>query len=151
MLEHLAGRAFPNIVFIFSHIFGLSNCHTFLFEYLRFYVALFLSCQFFFSFSLLATSKSCRHKRFFSWQEISQSRFARLGEIRPKKTRLRKRVKNLGEETNRVVFEAENQLKCIALDLRRLKTVHLHVVHPNEIKWLSQSGGRLNRVGQNCL
>ena len=43
------------------------------------------------------------------------------GEIRPTKTGLRKLVKDLGKETKLIVFEAGNQLKWMALELKRLK------------------------------
>ncbi len=56
------------------------------------------------------------------------------GEIPPNKRALRKAMLGLGAETRLVVFEASNQLKWIAQCLRKIKGVHIHVVHPNELK-----------------
>jgi len=60
------------------------------------------------------------------------------GEIEPTRYGLKKLMKGLGEEEKLVVFEAGNQLKWIALTLKKMAGVHIHVVHPNEIKWINQ-------------
>jgi transposase len=68
------------------------------------------------------------------------------GEIAPSREGLAKLLKALGNESKLVVFEAGNQLKWIALWFKRRQDVHLHVVHPNEVKWISQSGGKTDKV-----
>jgi transposase len=55
---------------------------------------------------------------------------------------LRRIVKQLGEGPKLIVFEAGNQMKWIALTLKKIKDVHVHVVHPNEVKWITQSNGK---------
>ena len=45
-----------------------------------------------------------------------------------------------------MVFEAGNQLKWIALELKQIKGVRLHVVHPNEIKWINQSSAKTDKI-----
>jgi transposase len=67
-------------------------------------------------------------------------------EIKPTRTGLRKMIKDLGLQTKLVVFEAGNQLKWVALELKRIKGVHLHVVHPNEIKWINQSSAKTDKI-----
>jgi transposase len=37
-------------------------------------------------------------------------------------------------------------LKWIALTLKKIKGVHVHVVHPNEIKWINQSSGKTDKI-----
>ena len=56
-------------------------------------------------------------------------------EIKPTRSGLRQMIKALGRQTKLVVFEAGNQLKWVALELKKIKGVHVHVVHPNEIKY----------------
>jgi transposase len=68
------------------------------------------------------------------------------GEIPPNKRALRKAMLGLGAETRLVVFEASNQLKWIAQCLRKIKGVHIHVVHPNELKWITQSNGKTDKA-----
>jgi len=68
------------------------------------------------------------------------------GEIDPTRAALRKLVEDLGRETKLIVMEAGNQLKWIALTLKKIKGVHLHVVHPNEMKWISESSGKTDRI-----
>lgn len=68
------------------------------------------------------------------------------GEVKPSKAGLTQLMKTLGPETKLVVFEAGNQLKWIALWFKKRKNVHLHVVHPNEVKWISQSDGKTDKV-----
>lgn len=67
-------------------------------------------------------------------------------EIKPTRAGLCKMIKDLGRQTKLVVFEAGNQLKWVALELRRIKGVHLHVVHPNEIKWINQSNAKTDKI-----
>ena len=68
------------------------------------------------------------------------------GEIPPARSELRKLMGRLGRETKLVVFEAGNQMKWIALTLKKMRGVHLHIVHPNEMKWISESSGKTDRV-----
>lgn len=68
------------------------------------------------------------------------------GEIAATRMGLRRMVGQVGKETKLVVFEAGNQLKWIALTLKKLPGVHVHVVHPNEIKWISHSSGKTDKV-----
>ena len=55
-------------------------------------------------------------------------------------------MKELGPAKKLVVMEAGNQLKWIALTLKKMKDVELHVVHPNELKWISQSSGKTDKI-----
>jgi hypothetical protein len=68
------------------------------------------------------------------------------GAIAPSREGLPSLMKRLGAETKLVVFEARNQLKWIALWFKRRAGVSLHVVHPNEVKWISQSSGKTDKV-----
>jgi len=68
------------------------------------------------------------------------------GEIKPTRQGLREMVKALGEQTKLIVFEAGNQLKWVALELKRMQGVHLHVVHPNEIKWINKSSAKTDKI-----
>jgi transposase len=68
------------------------------------------------------------------------------GEIKPTRAGLREMLKELGNQTKLVVFEAGNQLKWIALTLNEIKGVRIHVVHPNEIKWINQSSGKTDKI-----
>jgi transposase len=68
------------------------------------------------------------------------------GEISATRAGLRAMIGQLGSQTKLVVFEAGNQLKWIALTLKKIKGVHLHVVHPNEIKWINQSSGKTDKI-----
>jgi transposase len=67
-------------------------------------------------------------------------------EIKPTRGGLRQMVKGLGRQTKMVVFEAGNQLKWVALELKQIRGVHLHVVHPNEIKWIHQSSAKTDKI-----
>jgi len=49
-------------------------------------------------------------------------------EIKPTRSGLRQLIKDLGRQTKLVVFEAGNQLKLVALELNKIKSVHVHVV-----------------------
>lgn len=64
----------------------------------------------------------------------------------PNKAGLRKMLSDLGKQTKLIVIEAGNQLKWIALYLKKQEGVHLHVVHPNEIKWITHSGKKTDKV-----
>jgi len=64
----------------------------------------------------------------------------------PSKAGIREMLKDLGKHTKLIVIEAGNQLKWIALFLKKQKGVHLHVVHPNELKWITQSGKKTDKV-----
>ena len=68
------------------------------------------------------------------------------GEILPEKRTLLKFLKELGDEPKYVVFEAGNQMKWIAQALLKVEDVTLHVVHPNELKWISQCNGKTDKV-----
>jgi transposase len=68
------------------------------------------------------------------------------GEIFPEKRPLLKLLKDLGNEPKYVVFEAGNQMKWIAQTLMKVEDVTLHVVHPNELKWISQCNGKTDKV-----
>ena len=66
--------------------------------------------------------------------------------IAPSKIGLKKMLDGLGKQQKLVVFEAGNQLKWIALYLKKRADVHLHIVHPNEIKWINQSSKKTDKV-----
>jgi transposase len=68
------------------------------------------------------------------------------GKIPPGRAGLRQLIRTLGAGPKLFVFEAGNQMKWIALFLIRQKEVRIHVVHPNEIKWISQSSGKTDKV-----
>ena len=68
------------------------------------------------------------------------------GEVKPTRAGLKGMIKRLGNESKLVVFEAGNQLKWIALTLKKINGVHVHVVHPNEIKWINQSSGKTDKI-----
>ena len=68
------------------------------------------------------------------------------GDIKPTRGGLSAMIKGLGSQSKLVVFEAGNQLKWIALTLRKIKGVSVHVVHPNEIKWINQSSGKTDKI-----
>jgi transposase len=55
-------------------------------------------------------------------------------------------MKQLREGAKLVVVEAGNQLKWVAETLKRLPEGHLHVVHPNEVKWISASSGKTDQI-----
>ena len=67
-------------------------------------------------------------------------------DIRPTKSSLKKMLSDLGDGPKLVVFEAGNQLKWIALTLKIIRNVYVHVVHPNEIKWINQSSGKTDKI-----
>jgi len=63
------------------------------------------------------------------------------GSISPTRQSLRDLVKALGIEKKVFIFEAGNQMKWIA-DFFKAQKEDIHVVHPNEVKWITQSGGK---------
>jgi transposase len=68
------------------------------------------------------------------------------GEVEASRKGLVELMKALGKEKKLVVFEAGNQLKWISRWFRNRRDVQLHVVHPNEIKWINQSSGKTDKV-----
>jgi transposase len=58
---------------------------------------------------------------------------------------LRALVRQIGEGPKLVAFEAGNQMKWIAETLKWLADVQVHVVHPNEVKWITESRGKTDR------
>lgn len=68
------------------------------------------------------------------------------GEIAPTRAGLRGMIKGLGSQKKLVIFEAGNQLKWIAKTLKEMEGVEIHVVHPNEIKWINQSSGKTDKI-----
>lgn len=68
------------------------------------------------------------------------------GEVEPSEGGLRKMLLNVGEGKKKVVLEAGNQTKWIFDYLKKQKSVTVHVVHPNEVKWISQSSGKTDKV-----
>ena len=67
-------------------------------------------------------------------------------EIKPTRGGLKEMIERLGKQTKLVVFEAGNQLKWVALTLLKIPGVHVHVVHPNEIKWINQSSAKTDKI-----
>jgi transposase len=70
-----------------------------------------------------------------------KKRVVKQAEIEPRKAALKKLCVELGGPKV-MVFEAGNQMKWIADTLKAQPGVTLHVVHPNEVKWIAQSGGK---------
>ncbi len=68
------------------------------------------------------------------------------GEVAPTPSGLKRAMREIGAGAKLVVFEAGNQMKWIAREVGRIKSVTLHVVHPNEVKWISQSSGKTDKV-----
>jgi transposase len=63
------------------------------------------------------------------------------GSISPSKKGIRDLIAKLGLETKLFVFEAGNQMKWMADYFKKLGE-DIHIVHPNEVKWIAESGGR---------
>lgn len=61
--------------------------------------------------------------------------------IPPTKQGLRDLIGELGIERKLFVFESGNQTRWIA-DFLKKNHQDIHIVHPNEVKWISQSGGK---------
>jgi len=68
------------------------------------------------------------------------------GVIAPSRAGLRQLVKDLGVGPKLFVFEAGNQMKWVALTLMRQEGARIHVVHPNEIKWINESSGKTDKI-----
>ena len=71
-----------------------------------------------------------------------KKRVVKREEIEPKKRALKELCAELGAGPKLMVFEAGNQMKWIADTLKKQVGVTVHVVHPNEVKWIAQSGGK---------
>lgn len=67
------------------------------------------------------------------------------GAIEPSRKGLKKLIEDLGPEKKVFVFEAGNQMKWIAETLKKAGEM-VHVVHPNEVKWITQSNGKRDPV-----
>jgi transposase len=67
-------------------------------------------------------------------------------EVAPSREGLRGIQRELGSGAKLVVFEAGNQLKWVADFWKKQEGVRLHVVHPNEVKWISSSSGKTDKV-----
>lgn len=63
------------------------------------------------------------------------------GAIGSTKKAIRELIADLGIESKIFVFEAGNQMKWIADYFKKLGE-EIHVVHPNEVKWIAESGGK---------
>lgn len=81
-------------------------------------------------------------KSFFVHALDEKKRLLKREEIEPSRQALRELCRELGEESKVIVFEAGNQMKWIADTLKKQPGVELHVVHPNEVKWIAESGGK---------
>ena len=68
------------------------------------------------------------------------------GSGKPTRAGLRALIQRLGAGQKLITFEAGNQLKWIAETLQRLPEVKIHVVHPNEVKWITESRGKTDRI-----
>jgi transposase len=68
------------------------------------------------------------------------------GRIPPDAGGLKQLIGQMGVGPKLFVFEAGNQMKWIALMLMKQEDVRIHVVHPNEVKWISQSNGKTDKV-----
>lgn len=55
-------------------------------------------------------------------------------------------LRQVGVGTKLVAFEAGNQMKWIAETLQKMVGGQVHVVHPNEVKWITESRGKTDRV-----
>lgn len=63
------------------------------------------------------------------------------GSIKPSREGLRELIAKLGKQKKLFVFEAGNQMKWIA-DFFKQQKQDYHVVHPNEIKWITANQGK---------
>ena len=68
------------------------------------------------------------------------------GTGKPTRAGLRGLIQQLSGGAKLVAFEAGNQMKWIADTLQRLPDVQVHVVHPNEVKWITESRGKTDRL-----
>lgn len=67
------------------------------------------------------------------------------GAINPTRQGLRELLAKLGRERKLFVFEAGNQMKWIA-DWVKKSGEDLHIVHPNDVKWIVKSNGKTDKV-----
>jgi transposase len=67
-------------------------------------------------------------------------------EVAASREGFRRVVRELGPGAKLVVFEAGNQLKWVADFWKKQTGVQVHVVHPNEVKWISASSGKTDAV-----
>ena len=63
------------------------------------------------------------------------------GSVSPTKKGIRDLISELGIEHKLFVFEAGNQMKWMADYFKKLGE-DIHIVHPNEVKWIAESGGK---------
>lgn len=63
------------------------------------------------------------------------------GSIQPTKNGLKGLISKLGKEKRIFVFEAGNQSRWIG-DYLKKQGEAFHIVHPNEVKWITQSSGK---------
>jgi len=84
-------------------------------------------------------------KSFFVHAINERKRVVFRGEIPATRSALRATMRGLGS-AKLVAFEAGNRLKWIAMTLKRIEGVHVHVVHPNEVKWISHSSRKTDQV-----
>jgi len=68
------------------------------------------------------------------------------GEQPASRAGLRALMRQVGVGPKLVACEAGNQMKWIAETLKQIDGVQVHVVHPNEVKWITESGGKTDRV-----
>lgn len=68
------------------------------------------------------------------------------GEVSPTRSGLDKVLRELGSQQKVIAFEAGNQMKWIAQHLMKKESVKVHVVHPNEVKWITESRGKTDKV-----
>jgi transposase len=68
------------------------------------------------------------------------------GEQPASRAGLRALLRQVGTGPKLVAFEAGNQMKWMAETLKKLDGVQVHVVHPNEVKWITESRGKTDRV-----
>jgi chloramphenicol 3-O-phosphotransferase len=68
------------------------------------------------------------------------------GERASSRAGLRALVQQVGAGAKLIAVEAGNQLKWIAETVKRLPAVQVHVVPPNEVKWITESRGKTDRV-----
>ena len=104
------------------------------------------------SWLLTKTNNPVRSKMIYVGMDISSKDFVVYaqndrkkvrfkGSVAPSKKGLRELIAALGMERKLFVFEAGNQMKWIADFLKRLGE-DMHIVHPNEVKWIAESGGK---------
>jgi transposase len=55
-------------------------------------------------------------------------------------------MRQVGPGSKLVAVEAGHQLKWVAETLKKLEGVQVPVVHPNEVKWITESRGKTDRV-----